>query len=63
MVAHSYEFGNIVVREEEQEKLETLLRVSCPLEVKGGATDKHRVCLALLDHLPRKLRTIQWDMK
>ncbi|KAH7681717.1 Small GTPase superfamily ARF/SAR type protein [Dioscorea alata] len=28
------------IGEEEQEKLETLLRVSCPLEVNGGATDK-----------------------
>ncbi|KAH7652348.1 DNA helicase protein [Dioscorea alata] len=41
MVAHSSEFENIVIREEEQEELETLLRVSCPLEVKGGPTDKY----------------------
>ncbi|KAM0936673.1 putative DNA helicase [Dioscorea sansibarensis] len=41
MVAHSSEFENIVVREEEQDELETLLRVSCPLEVKGGPTDKY----------------------
>ncbi|KAJ0973942.1 hypothetical protein J5N97_015907 [Dioscorea zingiberensis] len=41
MVAHSSEFENIVVREEEQEELETLLKVSCPLEVKGGTADKY----------------------
>ncbi|KAK1407351.1 hypothetical protein QVD17_38965 [Tagetes erecta] len=41
MVAHSSEFENIVVREEEQNELETLLRTICPLEVKGGPTNKH----------------------
>ncbi|XP_072988680.1 DExH-box ATP-dependent RNA helicase DExH14 isoform X2 [Typha latifolia] len=41
MVAHSSEFENIVVREEEQDELETLSKMACPLEVKGGTTDKH----------------------
>ncbi|XP_068653743.1 DExH-box ATP-dependent RNA helicase DExH14 isoform X1 [Aristolochia californica] len=41
MVAHSSEFGNIMVRDDEQEELETLARTSCPVEVKGGPTDKH----------------------
>ncbi|KAJ6360309.1 hypothetical protein OIU77_004335 [Salix suchowensis] len=41
MVAHSSEFENIVVREEEQNELEMLLRSSCPLEVKGGPSNKH----------------------
>ncbi|KAJ8643830.1 hypothetical protein MRB53_005578 [Persea americana] len=41
MVAHSSEFENITVRDEEQNELETLVRTSCPLEVKGGPTDKH----------------------
>lgn len=41
MVAHSTEFENIVVREEEQNELETLARTVCPLEVKGGPTNKH----------------------
>ncbi|GJZ02294.1 DExH-box ATP-dependent RNA helicase DExH14, partial [Tanacetum coccineum] len=41
MVAHSSEFENIVVRDEEQTELETLVRNACPLEVKGGPTDKH----------------------
>ncbi|KAK3147995.1 hypothetical protein QOZ80_3BG0289310 [Eleusine coracana subsp. coracana] len=41
MVAHSSEFENIVVREEEQDELENLARKACPLEVKGGPTDKH----------------------
>ncbi|CAB4274440.1 unnamed protein product [Prunus armeniaca] len=34
MVAHSSEIENIVVRDEEQNELETLVRSSCPLEVK-----------------------------
>ncbi|XP_057988384.1 DExH-box ATP-dependent RNA helicase DExH14 isoform X2 [Hevea brasiliensis] len=41
MVAHSSEFENIVVREEEQNELEMLLRMSCPLEVRGGPSNKH----------------------
>lgn len=41
MVAHSSEFENIVVREEEQDELEKLWKVCCPLEVKGGLSDKH----------------------
>ncbi|KAI3673352.1 hypothetical protein L6452_39470 [Arctium lappa] len=41
MVAHSSEFENIVVREEEQNELETLARTVCPLEVKGGPSNKH----------------------
>ncbi|XP_047313663.1 DExH-box ATP-dependent RNA helicase DExH14-like [Impatiens glandulifera] len=41
MVAHSSEFENIVVREEEQNELEKLIRSFCPLEVKGGPANKH----------------------
>ncbi|CAI0431699.1 unnamed protein product [Linum tenue] len=41
MVAHSSEFENIVVREEEQNELEMLLRTSCPLEARGGPSNKH----------------------
>ncbi|KAL0357444.1 UNVERIFIED_CONTAM: DExH-box ATP-dependent RNA helicase DExH14 [Sesamum calycinum] len=40
MVAHSSEFENIVVREEEQSELEIVTR-TCPLEVKGGPSSKH----------------------
>ncbi|KAG8388728.1 hypothetical protein BUALT_Bualt02G0155500 [Buddleja alternifolia] len=40
MVAHSSEFENIVLREEEQNELETLAR-ACPLEIKGGPSNKH----------------------
>lgn len=40
MVAHSSEFENIVVREEEQNELEMLAR-TCPLEIKGGPSNKH----------------------
>lgn len=41
MVAHSSEFENIMVRDEEQNELETLARTSCPLEVKGGPSNKY----------------------
>lgn len=41
MVAHSSEFENIAVREEEQDELENLLRSSCPIEVKGGMVEKY----------------------
>ncbi|XP_038724943.1 DExH-box ATP-dependent RNA helicase DExH14 isoform X2 [Tripterygium wilfordii] len=41
MVAHSSEFENIVVREEEQTELEMMMRTSCPLEIKGGPSNKH----------------------
>lgn len=40
MVAHSSEFENIVIREEEQMELEALAR-ECPLEIKGGSSSKH----------------------
>ncbi|CAN1151841.1 DExH-box ATP-dependent RNA helicase DExH14 [Linum perenne] len=41
MVARSSEFENIVVRDEEQNELESILRSSCPLEVRGGPSNKH----------------------
>ncbi|KAJ7519602.1 hypothetical protein O6H91_20G045600 [Diphasiastrum complanatum] len=41
LVAHSSEFENIMVREEEQQELTTLLHRSCPLEVRGGTDDKY----------------------
>lgn len=41
MVAHSSEFENIVVRDEEQNELEKLAQTSCPLEVKGGPSNKY----------------------
>lgn len=41
MVAHSSEFENIVIREEEQNELEMLVRKLCPLEVRGGPSNKH----------------------
>uniref|UniRef100_A0A1D1YQG8 RNA helicase n=1 Tax=Anthurium amnicola TaxID=1678845 RepID=A0A1D1YQG8_9ARAE len=41
MVAHSSEFENIVVRDEEQDELEKLVKASCPVEVKGGPANKH----------------------
>lgn len=41
MVSHSSEFENIVVRDEEQNELETLVQTLCPVEVKGGPSNKH----------------------
>ncbi|XP_024169344.1 DExH-box ATP-dependent RNA helicase DExH14 [Rosa chinensis] len=41
MVAHSSEFENIVIREEEQNELEMLVRKLCPVEVRGGPSNKH----------------------
>ncbi|GLJ46147.1 hypothetical protein SUGI_0972180 [Cryptomeria japonica] len=41
LVAHSSEFENIMVREEELFELETLCRSSCPLYVRGGPEDKY----------------------
>ncbi|KAJ4821369.1 Activating signal cointegrator 1 complex subunit 3 [Rhynchospora pubera] len=41
MVAHSSEFENIAVREEEQDELENLSRSCCPIEVKGGMVEKY----------------------
>lgn len=41
MVAHSSEFENIIVRDEEQNELEKLAQTLCPLEVKGGPSNKH----------------------
>ncbi|XP_017411502.1 DExH-box ATP-dependent RNA helicase DExH14 [Vigna angularis] len=34
MIAHSSEFENIAIREEEENELEMLARTSCPLEIK-----------------------------
>ncbi|CAH9088182.1 unnamed protein product [Cuscuta europaea] len=41
LVAHSSEFENIMVRDEEQNELEMLARTYCPLEIKGGPSNKH----------------------
>lgn len=41
MIAYSSEFKNNVVREEEQNDLEMLACISCPLEIKGGPFNKH----------------------
>lgn len=41
LVAHSSEFENIMVREEELYELETLCRSACPLHVRGGPEDKY----------------------
>ncbi|KAH9288103.1 hypothetical protein KI387_032220, partial [Taxus chinensis] len=41
LVAHSSEFENIMVREEELYELDTLSRSSCPLDVRGGPEDKY----------------------
>ena len=41
MLALSSEFENIAVREEELPELDTLSRSACPIDVKGGAENKH----------------------
>ncbi|KAI5340584.1 hypothetical protein L3X38_019858 [Prunus dulcis] len=51
MVAHSSEIENIVVRDEEQNELETLVQSSCPLEVKG--TPKKHGKISILIQLYR----------
>lgn len=54
MVAHSSEFENIVVREEEQNELEKMARISCPLEVKGGPSNKHgKVSILIQSYISR----------
>ncbi|WOL01441.1 DExH-box ATP-dependent RNA helicase DExH14 [Canna indica] len=54
MVAHSSEFENIVVREEEQDELENLSKMLCPLELKGGTTDKHgKIAILIQVHISR----------
>ncbi|XAR63795.1 DNA helicase [Bertholletia excelsa] len=54
MVAHSSEFENIVVREEEQNELEKMVRTYCPLEVKGGPTSKHgKVAILIQSYISR----------
>lgn len=40
-MAHSPEFDNIMVREEEHHELETLRYKLCPLEVRGSPEDKY----------------------
>ncbi|KAH6555344.1 hypothetical protein KP509_1Z263400 [Ceratopteris richardii] len=40
LIAHSSEFENIMVREEEHQELEILRHSSCPLHVRGGTDDK-----------------------
>ena len=41
MLALSSEFENIAVREEELPELDTLSRSACPVDIKGGAENKH----------------------
>lgn len=55
MVAHSSEFENIVVRDEEQNELEMLSRTYCPLEVKGGPSNKHGKVSILIQVLHNSL--------
>ncbi|KAH6758462.1 U5 small nuclear ribonucleoprotein helicase [Perilla frutescens var. frutescens] len=60
MVAHSSEFENIVVREEEQDELEKLAR-TCPLEIKGGPSNKHGK-VSILIQILRKLEEREVDL-
>ncbi|BFG26345.1 hypothetical protein CerSpe_126190 [Prunus speciosa] len=58
MVAHSSEIENIVVRDEEQNELETLVRSSCPLEVKGAPSKKRGKISILIQQLCRSRGSI-----
>lgn len=60
MVAHSSEFENIVVRDEEQNELEMLARKYCPLEVKGGPSNKHGKVSILIQVLGNSLSIKNW---
>ncbi|KAK8647784.1 hypothetical protein V6N13_121511 [Hibiscus sabdariffa] len=51
MVAHSSEFENNVVQEEEQNELAMLDRTSCPLEVRGGPSNKRGKISILIQYL------------
>ena len=41
MLAHSSEFENVAVREEELPELDELCLRQCPFDVKGGPENKH----------------------
>jgi len=41
MLAHSSEFENVAVREEELPELDALCLHQCPFDVKGGPENKH----------------------
>jgi len=41
MIAHSFEFENIIIREEEQNELKMLVRTLCPLQIKSSPSNKH----------------------
>jgi activating signal cointegrator complex subunit 3 len=41
MLAHSSEFENVAVREEELPELDSLALQQCPFDVRGGPENKH----------------------
>jgi len=53
MIAHSSEFENIMVREEEQQELSQLIRRYCPFEVRGGPEDKYGKINILIQVFPK----------
>lgn len=58
MIAHSSEFENIMVREEEQQELSQLVRRYCPFEVRGGPEDKYGKINILIQVFP-----LFWSLK
>ena len=52
MLAHSSEFENVAVREEELPELDALCLHQCPFDVKGGPENKHGKVNILLQVMP-----------
>ena len=52
MLAHSSEFENVAVREEELPELDELCLHQCPFDVKGGPENKHGKVNILLQVMP-----------
>jgi hypothetical protein len=52
MLAHSSEFENVAVREEELPELDSLALQQCPFDVRGGPENKHGKVNILLQVMP-----------
>lgn len=59
MLAHSSEFENVAVREEELPELDSLALQQCPFDVRGGPENKHGKVNILLQVMPCPL-PIAW---
>ena len=52
MLAHSSEFENVAVREEELPELDSLALQQCPFDVRGGPENEHGKVNILLQVMP-----------